>query len=296
MTHPAVSTAPLLTLSRRHLLTLAAALCLSACASAPPAPTPASKPKLALALGGGAAKGFAHVGVIKLLESHGIYPDIVTGTSAGAVVGSLYAAGYTGIQLQNMAVALDPASISDLILGESGFVKGEKLERYINQQVSQRPIEKLNRAFGAVVTDLTNGNRVVFRRGNTGQAVRASAAVPGVFEPVLIQGRKYVDGGVVSPVPVYAAREMGADIVIAVDISTKPSRKPGSGTLNTLDQTLNIMGQKLGEAELQRATVVIRPDISRIGSTDFAQKNQAILEGEKAAQAALPAIRRALKL
>ena len=175
-------------------------------------------------------------------------------------------------------------------------MKGEKLERYINQQVSQRPIEKLNRAFGAVVTDLTNGNRVVFRRGNTGQAVRASAAVPGVFEPVLIQGRKYVDGGVVSPVPVYAAREMGADIVIAVDISTKPSRKPGSGTLNTLDQTLNIMGQKLGEAELQRATVVIRPDISRIGSTDFAQKNQAILEGEKAAQAALPAIRRALKL
>lgn len=296
MTHPAVSTVPLRPLSRRRLLTLAAALCLSACTSAPPAPTPASKPKLALALGGGAAKGFAHVGVIKLLESHGIYPDIVTGTSAGAVVGSLYAAGYSGIQLQNMAVALDPASISDLILGESGFVKGEKLERYINQQVSQRPIEKLNRAFGAVVTDLANGNRVVFRRGNTGQAVRASAAVPGVFEPVLIQGRKYVDGGVVSPVPVYAAREMGADIVIAVDISTKPSRKPGSGTLNTLDQTLNIMGQKLSEAELQRATVVIRPDISRIGSTDFAQKNQAILEGEKAAQAALPAIRRALKL
>ncbi len=296
MTHPAVTAAPLPTFSRRSLLTLAAALCLSACASTPPAPTPASKPKLALALGGGAAKGFAHVGVIKLLESHGIYPDIVTGTSAGAVVGSLYAAGYSGIQLQNMAVALDPASISDLILGESGFVKGEKLERYINQQVSQRPIEKLNRAFGAVVTDLANGNRVVFRRGNTGQAVRASAAVPGVFEPVLIQGRKYVDGGVVSPVPVYAAREMGADIVIAVDISTKPSRTPGSGTLNTLDQTLNIMGQKLGEAELQRATVVIRPDISRIGSTDFAQKNQAILEGEKAAQAALPAIRRALKL
>ena len=147
-----------------------------------------------------------------------------------------------------------------------------------------------------MVTGRASGKRVVFRRGHTGQAVRASSSIPGVFEAVAIGKAHYVDGGVVSPVPVYAAREMGADIVIAVDISPKPSRTPGSGTLNTLDQTLNIMGQKLGEAELQRATVVIRPDISRIGSTDFAQKNQAILEGEKAAQAALPAIRRALKL
>lgn len=279
--------------ARRRLLLGALTLALAACASTPPPVQPA-RPKVALALGGGAAKGFAHVGVIKVLESHGIRPDIITGTSAGAVVGSLYAAGYSGIQLQNMALALDPASISDLVLGDGGFVKGEKLERYINQQVRNLPIEKLTRPFGAVATDLANGNRVVFRRGNTGQAVRASAAVPAVFEPVLIQGRKYVDGGLVSPVPVNAAREMGADIVIAVDISTKPNAKGGGSVLGALDQTLNIMGQKLGQAELQHATVVIRPDISRIGSTDFAQKNQAILEGEKAAQAALPAIQRAL--
>lgn len=279
--------------SRRRLLLGVLTLALAACASAPP-PAPA-RPKIALALGGGAAKGFAHVGVIKVLESHGIRPDIITGTSAGAVVGSLYAAGYSGIQLQSMALALDPASISDLVLGDGGFVKGEKLERYINQQVRNLPIDKLPRQFGAVATDLANGNRVVFRRGNTGQAVRASAAVPAVFEPVLIQGRRYVDGGLVSPVPVNAAREMGANMVIAVDISTKPNARGGSGVLSTLDQTLNIMGQKLGQAELQHATVVIRPDISRIGSTDFAQKHQAILEGEKAAQAALPAIQRALR-
>lgn len=216
--------------ARRRLLLGALTLALAACASTPPPAQPA-RPKVALALGGGAAKGFAHVGVIKVLESHGIRPDIITGTSAGAVVGSLYAAGYSGIQLQNMALALDPASISDLVLGDGGFVKGEKLERYINQQVRNLPIEKLTRPFGAVATDLANGNRVVFRRGNTGQAVRASAAVPAVFEPVLIQGRKYVDGGLVSPVPVNAAREMGADIVIAVDISTKPNAKGGGSVL-----------------------------------------------------------------
>ena len=140
------------------------------------------KPVLGLVLGAGAARGFAHVGVIKVLESHGIRPDIITGTSAGAVVGSLYAAGYSGIQLQNMALALDPASISDLVLGDGGFVKGEKLERYINQQVRNLPIEKLTRPFGAVATDLANGNRVVFRRGNTGQAVRASSSVPGASD------------------------------------------------------------------------------------------------------------------
>lgn len=168
--------------ARRRLLLGALTLALAACASTPPPAQPA-RPKVALALGGGAAKGFAHVGVIKVLESHGIRPDIITGTSAGAVVGSLYAAGYSGIQLQNMALALDPASISDLVLGDGGFVKGEKLERYINQQVRNLPIEKLTRPFGAVATDLANGNRVVFRRGNTGQAVRASAAVPDCHWP-----------------------------------------------------------------------------------------------------------------
>lgn len=280
---------------------LATALTLAACAglplSSPSATAPAAPPKkvrIGLALGGGAAKGFAHVGVIKVLEAHGLTPDFVAGTSAGAVVGSLYAAGFSGFQLQEMALTLDQSSITDWVLPNAGVLKGERLEGYINQQVGHRPIEKLTRPFAAVTADLATGQRVAFRRGNTGQAVRASAAVPGVFQPVKIGTRRFVDGGITSPVPVLAAREMGAEVVIAVDISTKLSGVAPDSTLSVLDQSLNIMGQKLSEAELARAEVVIRPNTQQLGSADFDQRHRAILEGEKATQAALPAIRRAL--
>ncbi len=186
------------------------------------------KPRVALALGGGAAKGFAHIGVIKVLEANGIVPDIITGTSAGSVVGSLYASGLNGMQLQAKAMQLDESELTDWTLSTKGFLKGEKLENYINTQLGNRPIEKLPRKLGIVATELDSGQKVVFRMGNTGQAVRASASIPNVFLPVVIGGKRYVDGGLVSPVPVSAAREMGADFVIAVDISAKP--KPGKAT------------------------------------------------------------------
>jgi len=145
--------------------------------------------------------------------------------------------------------------------------------------------------FAAVATELETGQRTVFVSGNTGQAVRASSSIPGVFEPVEIRGKHYVDGGVVSPVPVDAARQLGADFVIAVDISTKPSGSNPQGMVNIVGQTIAIMGQQLGAQEMARADVVIRPNISGIGPTDFEQKNQAILEGERAALAAIPGIR-----
>jgi NTE family protein len=286
---------------RRQLLPLLATLALSACfGGSKPTPPPVTPPvvpvvpvklKIGLALGGGAAKGFAHIGVIKMLEASGIHPDVVSGTSAGSVVGALYASGMDPFQLQEQAFALDASNIRDVRLFSGGLVQGRKLQDYVNQLVGQRPIEKLKLPFAAVATQLETGQRTVFVSGNTGQAVRASSSIPGVFEPAEISGKHYVDGGVVSPVPVDAARQLGADFVIAVDISTRPSGSNPQGMVNIVGQSITIMGQQLGAQELARADVVIRPSVGGIGATDFEQKDQAILEGERAALAAIPAIR-----
>lgn len=285
---------------RTACLALAAVL-LGACASAPtPAPTPAPSVatpmlpavKIGLALGGGAAKGFAHIGVIKMLEANGIQPVVVAGTSAGSVVGALYASGMDAYALQQKAVALDEASIRDVSLFSGGVVKGQKLEDYVNTQLHERTFEQLKKPFAAVATRLEDGQRTVFVRGNVGQAVRASSSIPGVFEAVSIGKHHYVDGGVASPVPVDAARDLGAQFVIAVDISSKATGAADpSSMLGNVNRSIAIMGQKLGAAELARADIIIRPAVNDIGAADFAQKNRAILEGERAAQAALPQIR-----
>lgn len=260
-----------------------------------PQPVPVKPIRIGLALGGGAAKGFAHIGVIKMLEANGIQPDVVSGTSAGSVVGALYASGMDAFQMQQQAFGLDEAEIRDVSLFSGGVVKGQKLQDYVNQLVGQRPIDRMKKPFAAVATHLETGERAVFVRGNTGQAVRASSSIPGVFEPVAIGQKHYVDGGVVSPVPVDAARQLGADFVIAVDISTKASgRNPGS-LLGTVNQSITIMGQKLGAQELARADIVIRPNVGTIGAADFDQRNTAILEGERAALAAIPQIRAQLE-
>jgi NTE family protein len=281
----------------RRLLPLFATLLLSGCFHASkPVPPPIVAPppvklKIGLALGGGAAKGFAHIGVIKMLEASGIHPDVVAGTSAGSVVGALYASGMDAFALQQTAFGLDEAKIRDVRLFSGGLVQGQALQDYVNQLLHKQPIEQLKMPFAAVATELESGTRTVFVRGNTGRAVRASSSIPGVFEPVEIHGKHYVDGGVVSPIPVDAARQLGADFVIAVDISAAPNGSNPQGMMNIVGQSIDIMGRQLAAQESARADVVIRPDLRGIGRTDFEQKNQAILEGEKATLAAMPAIR-----
>jgi NTE family protein len=282
-------------------LVTASALLLSACASSPTAVPQATAPvlqaappapvRIGLALGGGAAKGFAHIGVIKILEANGFTPDMVSGTSAGSVVGALYASGMDAFALQQKAVALDEASIRDFQWSAGGLIKGQKLQDYVNAQVDNRPLERLGKPFVAVATRLEDGKRTVFAHGNTGQAVRASSSIPGVFEPVKIGRQHYVDGGVVSPVPVDAVRELGADIVIAVDISDKPRGQSPGNLMGTMSQSLAIMGQRLGQAELQHADIVIRPKVLDVGASDFTQRAQVMVEGEKAAMAVMPQLR-----
>ncbi len=280
------------------LLLASLAACGSNPPSAPPAapePTASTTPmppiRIGIALGGGAAKGFAHIGVIKMLEANGFAPAVVAGTSAGSVVGALYASGMNAFELQEKAVALDEARIRDLQFSSGGLVQGQKLEDYVNEQVRRKPLEQLAKPFVAVATRLEDGERTVFARGNTGQAVRASSSVPGVFQPVTIGKYHFVDGGIVSPVPVDAARQLGADVVVAVDISNKARGQTPSHMLGALNQSIAIMGQKLGQAELARADIIIRPQVLDMGAADFSQRASAIVEGEKAALAAMPQLR-----
>lgn len=287
-------------LRRRLLVAAAASLGLAACGAQPSRPEPPTpraaprKPRVALALGGGAARGFAHIGVIKALETSGIGVDVVVGTSAGSVVGALYAAGHGPFELQKLAIQLDEAAVTDWSLFDRGLIKGEALERFINTHVGGRPIEGLRRRFAAVATDLQSGEPIVFQRGNTGTAVRASSSIPGVFPPVTIGGREYVDGGLVAPIPVRAARGLGADLVIAVDISSRPSGKTKAGSLDVLLDTISIMGGALGKTELAVADVLIRPELRGLPATNFQQRHEAILEGEKAGFAAIPRVREAI--
>ncbi|MDD2885906.1 MAG: patatin-like phospholipase family protein [Dechloromonas sp.] len=288
----------------RRALLAASLLLLTGCMTLPgskpessPAPsvlTPAAKPKIALALGGGAARGFAHIGVIKMLEAQGIVPDYVVGTSAGAVVGALYAAGHDAFAMQKIAQQLDEKIFADWTLGGRGLLKGEALQDFINQHLNRRPLEKLNKPFATVATDLNSGERIVFRTGDSGMAVRASAAVPGVFQPVQFGGHSYVDGGLSSPVPVQAAREMGADLVIAIDISARPDGQPVDSISAILWQTTTIMGGLIARNELRDADIVIRPRLRYVKSWDFTARHDAMLEGERAALAAIPAIRQKL--
>ncbi|QSX74255.1 patatin-like phospholipase family protein [Lysobacter arenosi] len=261
---------------------------------APPVVAPPAKIRIGVALGGGAAKGFAHIGVIKMLEANGFQPEVVSGTSAGSVVGAMYASGMDAFAMQKQAFALDETQIRDYSLFSGGVVKGQKLQDYVNQQVGQKTIQQMRKPFAAVATQLETGDRTVFVRGNTGQAVRASSSIPGVFEPVVIGKYHYVDGGVVSPVPVDAARMLGADFVIAVDISSKASGKNPGSVLGNINQSITIMGQRLGQQELARADVVIRPSVNEIGPADFEQRNNAIMEGERATLAMIPQIRQKL--
>ncbi|NRF68970.1 patatin-like phospholipase family protein [Aquincola sp. S2] len=263
-------------------------------APAPAAPEPAPAPRLpriGLALGGGAARGFAHIGVIQVLEESGIRPDLVVGTSAGSLVAAMYAAGKSGAELARIALAMDESAITDWSFPGRGLIRGEALARYVREQTAGKNIEQLPLALGIVATDLDSGEAVLFQRGDPGVAVRASSAVPAVFQPVKIGAREYVDGGLVSPVPVRFAKQMGAELVIAVDISTAPDGNPTGDMMRLLLQTFAIMGRSINRFELKEAEVVLRPKLRGFSGADFTVRKQTIDAGREAALASLAPLR-----
>lgn len=289
--------------ARRRLLTAVATVLLAGCSVLPgkapekppavPVAPVAAKPKigLALALGGGAARGFAHIGVIEVLEEAGIRPDLVVGTSAGSLVAALYASGKSGAQLAALAASMDEAAITDWSFPGRGLIRGEALGRFVREQTGGLAIEKMRIPLGIVATDLDNGSPIVFQRGDPGVAVRASSAVPAVFRPVRIGGREYVDGGLVSPVPVRFARQMGAELVIAVDITELPDGADTGDMLSLLLQTFTIMGRSINQFEMRDADIALRPRLRGVTSVDFAARAQSIEAGREAALAALPQLK-----
>lgn len=261
---------------------------------APTTPPPPKKiPKLGLALGGGAARGFAHIGVLQVLEEEGIKPSLVVGTSAGSVVASFYASGKTGQQLQWLADTMDETQFTDWAnpFSGRGILRGEALGKYINSQLNGMKIEDMKLPLGIVATDLRTGDGILFRRGDVATAVRASSAVPSVFEPVQIAGKDFVDGGLVSPVPVRYARQMGADLVLAVDISSRPEDAKTTDMLKVLLQTFSIMSKSISQLELTQADVVVRPALPDIGSTEFSARKKSIEAGRAAMKQAMPQLR-----
>ena len=290
-----------------HLCLTLVALFLAACASGPVSivssdsspvvQTLLKKPlKIGLVLGGGAARGFAHIGVIQVLEEAGIRPSLVVGTSAGSLVAAFYASGKTGAQLQKVAESMEEATFADwtLPIFSRGMLRGEALARYVSTQVNGRLIENMPLPLGIVATDLNSGQGVLFQRGDTATAVRASSAVPALFQPVKISGREYVDGGLVSPVPVRYARQMGAELIIAVDISSAPESNTASDTLQVLLQTFSIMIKSINNFELREAEVVVRPSLAGVSSSDFGARRRSIEAGRVAMLALLPQLRAAL--
>ncbi len=261
----------------------------------PEAPKPPPRPpRIGLALGGGAARGFAHIGVIQVLEENGIRPDLVIGTSAGSLVAALYASGMNGHELAALAAGMDESALTDWSFPGRGLIRGEALARYVREKTGHRLIEQMHMPLGIVATDLASGEGIVFRSGDTGAAVRASSAVPAVFQPVRIGSREYVDGGLVAPVPVRYARQMGAEMVLAVDISSPPDAVVPQDAMRMLMQTFSIMGRSITQLELRDADVVLRPKLVDVASSDFGARLRAIKAGREVAIAQLAAIRAAI--
>ncbi len=266
-------------------------LIISACATTAPRQVLPQRPaKIALVLGAGASKGFAHVGVLKILESNKVPINMIVGTSVGSFVGSLYASGYDAYALQKISLSIEKSDVAELTLPDNGFLKGDRLRDYINSKVRNAPIEKLKIPFYAVATDIKTGDSIVFNTGNTGMAVQASCAIPGVFQPAKFSGTSYVDGGVVKPLAVDVAKQYGADVVIAVDIASGIDSVVPTSTMETIMKSIQIMYSNMSQIPISQADVVIKPDVGFVGSTDFGHRNEAIMEGEKAAVAAMPRI------
>ena len=288
------------------------------------------RPKIGLALGSGSARGWSHIGVIRALERAGISPEIVCGTSIGALVGASYAAGELD-RLEPWVKSLTWQSVwsmLDLKMG-GGLIEGSKLVNFFRSQFNDPGIENLPKAFACVATELASGREIWLREGSVVDAVRASIAMPGLFTPTPLDDRLLVDGGLVNPVPVSLCRALGADIVIAVDLNWdligrrrrasiemdapepetsgfaltsilgKLGLPKASATtpempsmLDVLSTSLNIMQVRITHSRLagEPADAMIRPRLSNIAAMDYHRAASAIIAGELATEQALPLI------
>lgn len=253
-------------------------------------------PKVALVLPGIAARGFAHVGVIRVLERQKIPIDIVVGADTGSLIGAIYADRKSAADLERIALALEENDIFDydFINPTQGFARGERLENFIVKRLSSREIERLRMPYAAMATDLGTGASVALTSGSLARAVRASTAIPGIFAPVAHEGKLLTDGVVLDNVPIATARKLGADVVIVVDLTDGMPAAQTKNTFETLLQSLFLATRQSSTLELRQADVVVRPKLGSAGLMDFARKKELVALGMAAAEESLPAIRNKL--
>jgi NTE family protein len=292
----------------RLAMALSLVLALAACRSVPTippevrnlpqAPRDDHRPKVALVLGGGAARGFAHVGVLRVLEDARIPVELIVGTSVGSLVGALYADGYNARELEHLSRDLDRGYFFDFgiapALFGTGLARGARLERWLRDHLRAREIEQLAIPYAAVATDLDDGSAVVLDRGEVARAVRASSAIPGVFEPVELDRRLLVDGGVVANLPVTIARDLGADVVIAVDLTEVTGKAQPSSFVEVVMRAVTILTHEGVEESARAADVLVAPAVGDVDLLDFDAKDRAIAAGAAAAREKLLEIRNAV--
>jgi NTE family protein len=276
------------------------AVTLASCASTPGRVVmEGPKPHIALVLGGGAARGFAHIGVIRVLEQEKIPINMIIGTSVGSLIGAIYAYDTNSFELEWTAFSLERDDVFDYGILSAftgmGLVKGDKLEAFVKSKVPVANIEDLKLPFAAVATDLNRGTRFVIDRGPVARAVHASSAIPGVFNPVDHQGKLLVDGGVVDNIPVSVAREKGADIIIAVDISENIINFNITNLIDVMLQSVSIISRENSKHKKKDADVLIVPAVGGVGMLDFTQKKRCMQAGMEATQKAVPEIRKKIE-
>lgn len=263
-----------------------------------PAPAPVYiKPKVAVVLGGGAARGFAHVGVLRILEQEKIPIDMIVGTSVGSLIGAMYASNPNSFELEWTSFTLEKDDIFDfsILSSATGPVKGDKLEKFVNAKVSSKNIEQLKIPFYAVSADLNTGEPVVFTSGPVCKAVRASCSIPGVFTPLSYDNKQLIDGGVLGNVAPEIARKYGANLVIVVSIDKCIQNKDTGNIISITLQAIDIMSNKIDSYKLKDADVIIAPEIGDVGTMDFTQKKRCMQAGISAAQKAIPEIKKRLE-
>ncbi len=265
--------------------------------------------KVGLALGAGAARGLAHIGVLVVLEKERIPIDFIAGTSTGAFVGSLYAQGKTASELKELALTLARSKLTRFIdpsLPKTGLIKGKKIKDLLTSSIGgDIKFSDLRIPFACVATDIVSGEEIVIDRGSVPEAVRASISIPGIFTVVKKGGRYLVDGGLTNPVPVTVVKNMGAEFIIAVNVipgvidKVHPERKAGvkePSIIHVLMQSMHIGTYSLVRSSLADADIIIEPDVVHFGAGDFHRAQEYIRQGELAAQNALPDLKGKLEV
>ncbi len=244
---------------------------------------------IGLALSGGAARGFAHIGVLKVIDEAGVKIDCLAGTSMGALIGALYASGLKVKVMDRLMRAAGSVSWLDFVFPRMGLIKGEKIEEIVRLLTRRSTFDQLNIPLAVVAVDLYSGEKVVLKEGLVCRAVRASISIPGFFVPLVVDNRLLVDGGVLDRIPVEVAREMGANIVIAVDTGIYKRNTKFNSVLDVVTRSFDIMQQEICRSQLTNTDLVISPELD-IAPSQFERAAEAIDAGERAARKALPQI------